>query len=363
MVDLTNNLARTGAIDALNALLQAKMRPLRKTNGFESPEEMDNKASAQDPNKPDNQEPNRAEDSKSKNSNSQNQQNKANPNRQEDDEEYNKYGMKMPKNETPVEDDVEEDPNDPDYESPEEHQRRLDRVEAELNDDELNKQTLDQIQQHVKAEKDKIARAKADEMRKLAAETAVQNTWLNLSDLTSDIVKTIGTQIKIRNKPEDSYLRPNATFAGTKFILPGQKNLEHRDLPVINIYFDKSGSVPRSGLERAREAMKELYNLEKRKLVKYRIYYFASEIVDEDSKPCGSGTTAFPKILDHLQATRATNAIIITDDDFETQTTFSTISPINLKGKVWWLWHNGERSPSAFRYIQARLGRAQFSFS
>ena len=394
MADLTNIESRRGAVDALSALLQAKMRPLRKTDGFESPEEMDKKAEqdkqqqkqqkGQDNQNQSNKSDNQSQQSDNQSSNSQPNNDLSDPNRANDDPthdkvdsqsqsqnqqkandepEYNKYGMKLPKNVKPIEDDIDEDPNDPDYESPEDHQRRLDRVKDELNDDELNQTTLDQIKQKTQANRDKVARAKADEMKRIAAETKAQNEWMNLGDLTADIVKAIGSQIKVRNRPEDSYLRPNATYAGSGFIMPGQKNLEHRDLPVINIYFDKSGSVPRSGLQRAKEAMKELYTLERRKLVKYHIYYFASEIADEDNKPCGSGTTAFPKILEHLQATKATNAIIITDSDFERQTDFNTISPIELKGKVWWLWHNGNRSATAFSYLKARMGRAQFRFS
>lgn len=111
-------------------------------------------------------------------------------------------------------------------------------------------------------------------------------------------------------------------------------SVEKRDKVIIHVYFDCSGSIPEAGLDKAVEALAELDKFRKQGLCDFKVYYFADNVTDDRSKVSGA-THAFPEILNNLRQTKAQNAIIITDDDFDGQTDFSAISQLELKGCVW----------------------------
>ena len=76
------------------------------------------------------------------------------------------------------------------------------------------------------------------------------------------------------------------------------------------------------------------------------------------------GTTyGFPKILEHLAnpANKATNAIIITDNDVERMTYWQNCTPVELQGCVWFLWKNGSTSRRAPKYLKGRRGTYQYN--
>ena len=72
------------------------------------------------------------------------------------------------------------------------------------------------------------------------------------------------------------------------------------------------------------------------------------------------GTRGFPEILKHIEATKAKNVIIITDDDFDSQTDWRHCPTINIPGVIWWFWDNHQRAVKAISHINARSGMFQY---
>ena len=111
-------------------------------------------------------------------------------------------------------------------------------------------------------------------------------------------------------------------------------SVEKRDKVLIHVYFDCSGSIDESGLHKAIEALGELDKFRKQGLCDFKVYYFADNVTDDRAKASGA-TGAFPEILNNLRKTKAQNAIIITDDDFDRQTDFEALTQLELKGCIW----------------------------
>ena len=115
---------------------------------------------------------------------------------------------------------------------------------------------------------------------------------------------------------------------------PAFTSIEKRDKVLIHVYFDCSGSIPTSGLNKAIEALGELDKFRKQGLCDFKVYYFADNVTDNREEASGA-TGAFPEILNNLRKTKAQNAIIITDDDFDSQTDFEPLTQLELKGCIW----------------------------
>ena len=304
MIDLTNPEAKQGALAALEILKQSKLAPLRVKGG--------------------------------------------------------KGGggvLNMPKNVEEVPDDLTDDElKELDPEGEHGLNRAKDaKDELEQGRDEI----LDQIKQETDDRRTAVARAKAREMERIKAEVAKKNTVSNISSFGSDLQHTIKTQIRLAKKPEDSYLRPNATYAGSKYIMPGQKILEKRNKSTINVYFDVSGSVSESALDLAKQTLASLDYYVRKDLVQYNIYYFADN-VSADRSEAGGCTRAFPEILKHINSTKAKNVIIITDNDFDRQTEWKHCPTINIPGAIWWFWDDHKRATKAMSHINAKGGLFQY---
>lgn len=314
MVDLTNSECKKGAIAALSLILQSRGRTLRRQPG-----------------------------------------------------EPGQGGkLKMPKNVEDVPDDIPEGPEGDGPETPEEKEARLKRIEDELTG-EKGQDLVNKIRQETQTRREKAAqetqaklKAKKDALDKIDKRKGKDGDILaSISAFKDELKRCIGDQMKISRRQEDTFNKPNAKFAGTNLLVPVSVTRERIEKPIINVYFDKSGSVSENSLKQAVEALRELDIYRKRKMCDYHIFFFASEVSDNPDE-VGSGTTAFPEILAHIKKTKANNAIIITDDDFEYQTDFDTIDPMDLKGCVWWFWHKGWRATTAYAYLQGKRGTFQY---
>ena len=251
-------------------------------------------------------------------------------------------------------------------ESSEEHEKRLKKIDDELTGDQ-GQELVDKIRQETQTKKDKLEqetqaklKAQKDALDKLNQRISDAKAELqDISMFESELKRCIGDQMKVSRRQADTFMKPNASYAGTKLMAPKTVTINRFEKPIINVYFDKSVSANERVLQRAVECLKQLDIFRKRKMCDYHIFFFA-ETVSDKPDDVGYGTTAFPEILAHIKKTKANNAIIITDDDFDSQTDFKTISPIDLRGCVWWFWNNGKRAKKAYAYLQGKKGTFQY---
>jgi hypothetical protein len=102
------------------------------------------------------------------------------------------------------------------------------------------------------------------------------------------------------------------------------------------------------------------------------IFYFSEGVDNVSMQHCrdtyGTGTYAWPEILQNIKATGAKNVLIMTDRDFERLSSWNDpASPkmngsLTVDGCVWYLWKNGESSPSCLPKLKGYQGTYQYSF-
>ena len=144
-----------------------------------------------------------------------------------------------------------------------------------------------------------------------------------------------------------TWTRFNKTSVRTGLIKPGITSYAQTDIPEINVYWDVSGSFsdPRK-TEGARRAIATLQKYVREKKIKIKTGYFADR-VSSTKENAGGGTKGQP-ILDHIQATKPANVIVITDSDISDCRT-----PTTVPGAVWLLFY-GSESPNLRAYLRGK---------
>lgn len=316
MLDLTNDMSKKGVLDALNTILDSRKRKIRVSS---------------DP----------------------------------DDQPKDVPQLKLPKNSEII---SKNDPNidDPTSQDPNQdqtsRQAKIDKLNNLIKDPKAIEKELINIQFDNEERENQRVRASQEAARKaLEASGRSMQGIQDFSVFSRDLEQAMKRQTAVNTKPEDTYSKVNPTYAKSDLLMPGSGYLERRAVPIINVYWDKSGSLTSNDKKRGLDALSYLLQLQSRKKLKVKNYWFANRVVDAADKSCGGGTRAFPEILKHIEETRADNVIIFTDDDFNDQTDFSTLSPITIHGCVWWIWC-GSVADKAVPYIKTRLRSNVFEY-
>ena len=144
-----------------------------------------------------------------------------------------------------------------------------------------------------------------------------------------------------------TWTRFNKTAVRTGLIKRGITSYAQTDIPEINVYWDVSGSFsdPRK-TEGARRAIATLQKYVREKKIKIKTWYFADRVSSTEEN-AGGGTKGQP-ILDHIQATKPANVIVITDSDIRDCTT-----PTTVPGAVWLLFY-GSESQNLRAYLRGK---------
>lgn len=133
-----------------------------------------------------------------------------------------------------------------------------------------------------------------------------------------------------------TWTRFNKTSVKTGLIKPGITSYAQTDIPEINVYWDVSGSFSNPAkTEGARRAIATLQKYVREKKIKIKTWYFADRVSSTEEN-AGGGTKGQP-ILDHIQATKPANVIVITDSDISDCRT-----PTTVPGAVWLLFYSSE---------------------
>ena len=144
-----------------------------------------------------------------------------------------------------------------------------------------------------------------------------------------------------------TWTRFNKTSVRTGLIKPGITSYAQTDIPEINVYWDVSGSFSNPAkTEGARRAIATLQKYVREKKIKIKTWYFADRVSLTEEND-GGGTKGQP-ILDHIQATKPANVIVITDSDISDCRT-----PTTVPGAVWLLFY-GSESPNLRAYLRGK---------
>lgn len=216
-------------------------------------------------------------------------------------------------------------------------------------------------------EHDRIVRAQQRRNRPTAAHNVKKLG--SFDDLLKDIKYAMASQVTTTRKQKDSYARVNPSYAESPLLMPGRHNSKQKNVPILDIYFDQSGSWGVNDIKKGEECIQALTDYEKRGLLKINRFYFANNVYPNarDARREG-GTNAFPKILQNIAGTHATNVIIMSDGDLDRNLHWQVpdeIAPnyqLQIPGCVWWLWQ-GDESPNATKYLYGRRGNFQYTLN
>ena len=184
--------------------------------------------------------------------------------------------------------------------------------------------------------KEKAARAAKDVDRYQGS--GLNQFKLNLNRFIAD---------QVGEMEDDSYARIHPSYEDSEFILPGKLVREEKNIPLINVYHDNSGSF--SDERKTAAAFKAIESLNQYVRdgdIEIKLYYFADR-VSESKNNAGGGTRGTP-IQDHIEATKPTNVIIITDSDIS-----DCSRVVKVPGAVWMLFYDS-RSQNVMDHIKGK---------
>ena len=253
------------------------------------------------------------------------------------------------------------DPGNPE-ETPEE---KADRI-ARINDPEGVEQDIEDIKTDTEIRNAENARKNAKKNAVDDLINGVSGGSLNdFASFSADLFKAISTQVRQAKHKSDTYRRPNASYAGTDYLMPGKDYLDKRSVPIIGVYFDQSGSWGQDEIKKGIEAIACLHQFQRQKKLKIKLFFFDDHLYDAPEKCRNGGTGGFPEVLAHINnpANKIQNVIILTDSDIQHQTHWDRQPSVSVPGCVWYLWKNGSRSKSAPKHLKGMRGTFQYELN
>ena len=213
--------------------------------------------------------------------------------------------------------------------------KRVEQIRKLLNDPDIQRQ------------------GKSESQRAVQKARLIRQAELNDRYTRNPLVRfTLDLNNFIKKQTEDdrdyTWTKFNNSALMVGLIKPGVTEYAEKNIPEINVYWDVSGSFSSPAkTEGARRAIATLQKYVRDKKIKIKTWYFANRVSSTEQN-AGGGTEGQP-ILDHIQATKPTNVIIITDSDISDCRT-----PTTVPGAVWFLFYDGE-SKNLREYLRGKL--------
>lgn len=209
-------------------------------------------------------------------------------------------------------------------ESEQDKEARLERIRRMFDDDSMAAEATDEAERAVSKERSRRAAANVKRY--------YQNNQIRKFE--DDLRRFIKNEIAAdRNS---SWRKFNKSYVGTGIMRPGRATVKNKNIPLINVYFDRSGSWDGDKTKVGVEAIGTLRNYEKKGQIKIEIYYFGVRVSEIDSRSATGGGTLGQPILDHIKQTGPDNVIVMTDSDIT-----DCSSNVEVPGAVWFLWKGG----------------------
>lgn len=226
------------------------------------------------------------------------------------------------------------------FDTPEEKQERSERIakiQKVLRD--LNKQA-EVLQESTSVMRKERAQKEAKDSKKFRNNS--------LTRFTESLNKFIRDALaRSRNS---SWAHINKKYVYSGLLRPGSTSHASGNVPLIHVYFDRSGSWDSAKTEKGSQAISTLNKYVTRGEIVIKLFYFNDKILDHD--PGGQGGTRGQPILDHIEQTKPNNVIILTDSDISDCRTNVTVD-----GAVWFLWYETDHNMIADHLSGKKLTR------
>lgn len=193
-----------------------------------------------------------------------------------------------------------------------------------------------------------------DYQKQLAREREKQkyNGFKGLDSFKINFYNTIQTEVQQVLQDYQSYDEINPEYESEDIIVKAdlQRLIPEEVLPVIDVYFDCSGSWDDSDIAIGKRAIATVKEFEDMGQIKLNIFYFANNVYTTLGPARNEGgTRAWNDILQNIKATNATNVVVMTDHDMNWDAEDGPVCKV--EGCVWWLWKNGESAPECTTHL------------
>ena len=193
-----------------------------------------------------------------------------------------------------------------------------------------------------------------------------------LKDFEMDFYAAINNQIEMVRQEYQSYDEINTEYESEDAIMKADlvKELPAEAIPIVDVYFDVSGSWEEKHIRVGESAIASVKAFEDQGELKINIFYFSNDVDNVSMQHCrdlyGTGTRGWPDVLQNLKATGAKNVLVMTDSDIELLNGSgygaADAGSLTVEGCVWYLWKDGESSPTCLKKLRGAQGTSQFSF-
>ena len=249
------------------------------------------------------------------------------------------------------------------YTSDEERQLKAQEIKADIE----NKQTQAELSaEDVAKIRSETQAIKAREKEKAKYAPKARGSFKGFQDFLNSLYRAVALQVQTEETRDDTWSALSRRNVGAGVLQQGKKinELSNRKIPIIDFYFDQSGSWGPADIKVGNKAVEALMELEEKGQIKINLYYFGN-YVSTDPDQTGGGTGGWNEIVKNVIATQATNVVIMTDDDMENWWNPQDQPPLRytVPGYVWYLWRYGENAPRLPQDLKGRGGTQQFSFN
>ena len=193
-----------------------------------------------------------------------------------------------------------------------------------------------------------------------------------LKDFEMDFYAAINNQIEMVRQEYQSYDEINTEYESEDAIMKADlvKELPAEAIPIVDVYFDVSGSWEEKHIRVGESAIASVKAFEDQGELKINIFYFSNGVDNVSMEHCrdlyGTGTHGWPDVLQNIKATGAKNVLVMTDSDIEllngSGDGAADAGSLTVEGCVWYLWKDGESSPTCLKKLRGAQGTSQFSF-
>ena len=249
------------------------------------------------------------------------------------------------------------------YSSEEERQAKAQEIKTDMSSTKTQAELSAEDAEAIRAEHQAV-KAREAEVDKYRPKS--RKSFQGFQAFMASLQRGIALQVSYTDERDDTWSAISRRNSGAGVLRQGQKlnDLPNKKIPIIDFYFDQSGSWNENDLEVGNQAVEALAKMQEDGKIKINIYYFSNHVHEnaQDARDEG-GTAAWNDIVKNIVATGATNVVIMTDDDMEGWWTPSNKPALKhtVSGFVWYLWRNGENAPRLPRDLQGRGGTLQYS--
>lgn len=136
----------------------------------------------------------------------------------------------------------------------------------------------------------------------------------------------------------DSWSKINKKYYNTGIIKPGISRRANTLVPLINVYFDRSGSWDDEKTAVGERAISTLNKYVQQHQIQIKLYYFSTAVYSTRKEAEQDSGTSGECVIKHVIATHPDNVIVMTDSDCDVDAK----SRCTVPGAVWYLFKGGE---------------------